>query len=85
MNALGREIGEGEVVVVKKSVFDNPKSVTLEERLFVCESGFGMKSFTSGSAVMGHWKDGSGNDRIEGHMIDKKETEKYQNEIRASG
>lgn len=85
MNALGRDIEKGEVVVVKKSSFNNPKSVTFEERLFVCENGFGMKSFTFGSAVTGYWKDGTGRDRIEGSMIDKKETEKYQNEVRALG
>lgn len=80
MNNLGRGIKENEVVVVEKSAFPD-QTISFDERLFVCLGGSGLRAFTMGSAIFGHWKDGSGKDRIDGTVIDKAETEKYQTEV----
>lgn len=78
MNTLNRTIEKGEVVVVKKSWMKD-EFKALEKRLFVCSgSGFGTRSFTSGTAVFGHWLHDGDKDRIEGTEISSKETLEYQ-------
>lgn len=73
-NALGRDIKEGEVVVMSSRYYQGD----LNARLFRCTVGFGMRSFTSGGAIGGEWLDGTGKDRVEGYQIDKAETLAWQ-------
>jgi hypothetical protein len=78
-NSLNREIKKGEEVVVKASRLK--QGLTLEQRIFVCNGlGFGVSPDTMGHTVYGYWKDGSGEDRIEGDSIDAKETAKLQSD-----
>lgn len=70
MNSLNIEIPEGAKVLVK-TVYLRAGNEAEEARTFVCELGFGMKPFTSGTAIFGKWTDGTGKDRIEGYMIEK--------------
>jgi hypothetical protein len=79
MNALKREIEVGEEVVVAQKHF-GVKGAPIENRIFVCDGGFGMNHELRGSAVMGYWKsDGpEARDRIEGFMIDPRATRLWQ-------
>jgi hypothetical protein len=76
MNTLGRDIQEGEVVVLKANIFRSKRSV--KARMFRCDSGFGMSDRTSGTALYGcliddpmlgdyHHEDKI---RVEGYMVD---------------
>jgi hypothetical protein len=84
-NAMRRDICAGEVVVVKAECFNN-ENLPIEQRMFRADSGFGMSNTTSGSAVFGAFLDQTfygipdheNHIRIEGHMIDRAETEKLQ-------
>jgi len=44
---------------------------TEEERKFICKGGFGCKSFTMGSAVIGKFVNNGEECRIEGYEIEK--------------
>ena len=73
MNRLGRTIEKGEVVVVAAEHFE-PDYQAVTHRQFRCKGGFGMHSFTTGSAIFGEWLAGGSATRIEGYMIDPAET-----------
>ena len=82
VNNLKMHINAGDEVVVSKEFFKD-KSLPIEKRIFICDgNGFGTESFTHGSAIFGKWKDGSGDDRIEGDMIDVEETKQFCPETR---
>lgn len=81
MNTLDRDIQKGEVVVVKNSVFSRKFETELEQRLFVCEDGFGMAQITMGQAIFGYWLKTGTKSRIEGTWIDKGATKRYQKEM----
>lgn len=76
-NSLNREIKQGERVVVSASLFKSP-NVPVEERTFICETGFGMKPYLSGKKIIGKWADGAGHDSIPGDWIDVNETNELQ-------
>lgn len=79
-NNLDREIEKNEVVVIAKK-WHNPQFQSLEHRLFRATDGFGMSSFTMGNAIYGDYLLDGDKSRIEGFMIDKKETLKFQEEF----
>lgn len=67
MNSLNRSIKEGEVVTLSAKHY----SGDVESRKFKCEGGFGMESFTIGTAIFGTFvKDGE-KCRVEGYEIEK--------------
>lgn len=66
-NALGKRIQEGEIVIV-------------DNRRFICKSGFGMSHETRGSAVFGCFEGMDQNIRIDGFDIDKSKTNKLMKE-----
>lgn len=69
MNSLGTNLEKNARVLVKAEYMaGNP---TEAERVFVCRGGFGMHSFTHGSAIMGYWEQDGEQDRIEGFMLER--------------
>jgi len=69
MNSLNRNIEKGEIVILSAKCYKGDE----ESRKFKCESGFGMNSFTSGTAIFGAFvKDGE-KCRVEGYEIEKEE------------
>ena len=78
-NALNRDIKPGEEVVVKRDMF-LPEWRALENRIFVCQSGFGMMSFTSGAKISGYYKIDPAklSAGIRGEWIDAELTRKWQ-------
>lgn len=71
MNSLHRDIKEGEVVTLSAKFYKGDA----ESRKFKCESGFGMSTFTIGTAVFGVLvKDGK-KCRVEGYEIEKEKKE----------
>lgn len=54
-NNLSRIINPGEEVVIKKESM-REKYQALEQRIFICESGFGMSNTTSGTKIFGYYK-----------------------------
>lgn len=76
-NSLDRDIEEGEVVVIAAK-YMKPEYKELKHRLFVAIGGFGMNGDTMGNAVFGHTLGETDNFRIEGYMLDPKETKAYQ-------
>jgi hypothetical protein len=73
MNNLGRDIQVGEIVVISAEYTDR------QDRRFRCEGGFGMLANTMGTALMGVWHSDpkeSARTRLEGDMIDRRETER---------
>lgn len=77
MNSLKREIKRNEVVVLKAETM-RPEFRDLENRLFVCLTGFGMSDITSGTAVHGKFLADAEEARFEGYEIDPEETREYQ-------
>lgn len=75
-NSLDRDILPGEVVILNKKYF-----VQLSDYRFRCTGGFGLKSFTAGSAIYGEFLVDGEKSRIEGYMIDKEATEAYHLEL----
>ena len=61
---------QGEQVVVAKKHVGN---LSAKERVFTCESGFGMMRGTVGGAIFGKWPNGE-EDRVEGYMLSVRET-----------
>lgn len=76
-NSLNREIKEGERVVVSASIFETP-NLPVEDRTFICESGYGMKPYTMGTKIMGRWKKEGTNAAIPAQWIDCTETDLLQ-------
>ena len=80
-NSLGRDIEQGEVVVIRANKFRN-KGMPAEERAFICSGqGFGMYDDTNGTALFGEWYDGSGEGRVAGVWIAKRETAQFQKQV----
>jgi hypothetical protein len=71
VNSLNRDIGPGEIVVVKHPLYDPPDPFDRAIRVY---NGFGMMAATAGTALFGEWLDGTGGERVEGTEIDVKET-----------
>jgi len=80
-NALNRTIQPGEIVVMSAAYY---KGNTPKDRAFICQSGFGLDTFTFGGKIFGRWADGSGNDEVSGYEIDPAETRKFQQATRSS-
>ena len=57
MNALGREIKDGEEIVLNEEALA-PEYRSLEWRTVTAEGGFGASSFTAGRALFVRFKDG---------------------------
>ncbi len=82
MNALRRDIKQGETVILKVDVFGTETGTDRGLR-FVCDgSGFGMRNVNIGSAIFGTLINGEIRymQRIDGMEIDRKATERYQAE-----
>lgn len=76
-NILNRNIERDEIVVLKKELFKEEYQ-SLNERLVKVKDGFGMKSFTSGTAIYVEFLSDGEKCRYEGFDIDKDETIQYQ-------
>lgn len=75
MNALGREIKVGEIVIL------NPDHVLPEfkgDTRFQCKNGFGLKHWTSGSGIFGKWLADGEECKMSGGDISKPLTEEFQ-------
>lgn len=64
-NRLGKNIKEGEVVILDPKAYRGSE----EEREFICKDGFGMMTFTSGTAIMGEFVSSGEKARVEGYEI----------------
>jgi len=69
MNSLNRNIAEGEVVILKAKHYKGDENA----RKFKCKSGFGMASFTAGTAIFGSFVEDGEECRIEGYEIEKED------------
>ena len=67
-NVLGREIKQGERVVVRDDIYDDATHV------FICEHGFGLHMFTGSTAIVGRWESNGAHGRISGTFIDVEKT-----------
>lgn len=74
-NNLNRDIEANEIVILAK---ETVKPEFWADRRFQCKGGFGMKSYTGGSAVYGTWLVDGEESRQEGDDIDAVETEEWQ-------
>lgn len=72
MNTLGRDIEKGEVVILNSKYYIG----TIQQRMFTCHSGSGMRISTYGTAIYGTFADGE-KARVEGFEIDKLKTNTY--------
>lgn len=54
-NAVNKNLKPGTEVLVLAELMTEENQEP-EKRTFVCESGFGMMSFTTGGKIAGHWK-----------------------------
>jgi hypothetical protein len=81
VNNLQRTIKAGEEVIVLREDFADPTAPE-KERIFVCESGNGMNSFTMGSKIFGTWKKDGEKGAIRGENIDAEATARHQAKIR---
>jgi hypothetical protein len=81
-NALNREIKAGESVVLKDIL--KPEFSTLEWRTVKAIAGFGMLSYTVGTALLVEFKDGE-RTRLDGYDIDVEETIRLQDERSSNG
>lgn len=72
MNNLCRNIGKGEKVVLKKEIFKTEYQA-LDQRTVEVLSGFGMSSFTAGTALFVRFPDGE-KSRFDGSDISVEET-----------
>ena len=66
-NSLGEDL-EGKYVVLKRSYYKGDDPI---ERVFHCEGGFGCKSYTMGSAVVGTFVFDGEHVRAEGYEIER--------------
>jgi len=72
MNNLNRNIAKNEKIVLKKDIF-KPEYHTLDQRIVIVLSGFGMSPHTRGTALYVRFADGD-EARFEGYDIDEEET-----------
>ena len=78
MNALNKELHVGDVVVAKRRYV---KGSVKDLRMVIRGDSFGLSPNTMGRALYVTWMDDLSEDRWEGDMIDKKASEKAQEEI----
>lgn len=71
MNSLDRNLKKGEKIVLSSEFYNGSE----QDRTVVAEDGFGMYTFTSGSAIVVTRPNGS-TCRVEGHEIDKEATDR---------
>jgi hypothetical protein len=81
VNNLDRNIKAGEEVIVLKEDFADPEAQE-KDRIFICDSGYGMSSFTSGGKIFGVWKKDGSKGMIRGINIDAEATAKHQAKTR---
>jgi hypothetical protein len=81
MNQLHRTIQPGEIVVMSAAYYQGHEPI---DRAFICETGFGLDTFTRGSKIFGRWVDGTGNDEVSGYEIDPVQTRELQTELQAA-
>lgn len=74
-NSLGREIKEGEIVILDKRYISTDY---WEDRRVEVRGGFGMRGFTHGSALSVKWLSDGEEARAEGWMVDPVETKIFQ-------
>lgn len=82
MNTLDRDIEPGEEVIVKEKSLKPEYRHDLFDRVFVCQSGFGLSPRTMGGKIYGYYKkqgdNDAGRDCIRGEQIDQNATLFYQ-------
>lgn len=78
MNALNREIKKYERVVVKAEVM-KPEFQEIKHRIFIAETGFGMKAETSGRKIFGQYEHDGERGFIYGGDINVEETNALKN------
>ena len=78
MNALNREIKEGERVVMSSEAYNDPTGV------FVCKTGYGMKPYLMGASIQGHWESDNEEDAVSGVWIDVEKTNALTQQENAS-
>ena len=66
-NSLNQNL-EGKYVVLKRSYYKGDDPI---ERVFLCEGGFGCKSYTMGSAVSGMFIIDRERARVEGYEVER--------------
>ena len=73
-NSLNRNLEEGDIVIIKKDHF-KPEFHNREQRRFRVLGGFGMNSFTSGTALFGEFLHDGEKCRMEGYDIECMDTD----------
>jgi hypothetical protein len=68
-NSLNIDLKDGDVVIIKASIL-RPEFKGRERRRFKVSGGFGMNSFTSGTALFGEFLDSGEKCRMEGYDIE---------------
>jgi hypothetical protein len=74
-NSLDKNLAPGTVVILRKDFF------TVEDLRFQVTNGYGLCSFTGGTALFGIWLEDGENDRLNGYDIDDKATVEYWDKI----
>lgn len=77
-NALHRDLVPGEEVVILKASMSPLFQEDPKWRVFVCNGGFGMKSYTAGSKIFGFYKADRESSYIHGEEIDVVATQLHQ-------
>ena len=70
-NSLGRDIKSGEAVVMSAEHYVGNR----EQRVFICQNGFGMLDETRGGKIFGYWLFDNEEDQVRGEEISKEETQ----------
>jgi hypothetical protein len=65
-NSLGIDL-QGKTVILRADRYKGDD----KERTFVCEGGFGCRSFTMGQAIIGHFVSDGEECRIDGSDVDR--------------
>jgi hypothetical protein len=81
VNNLKRSLKAGEEVIVNKDHFQGVDPAE-KERIFICESGFGMQSFATGTRIFGRWKMDNSPGVVRGQNIDTEATIRHQSKTR---
>lgn len=76
-NALGRDIKNGEVVIIKKDHL-RAEYAPMHRRRFRVEGGFGRLDATAGEKIFGTWLDDGEQSPESGYNISRSETETFQ-------
>jgi len=70
---------ENKNVILKKEFYKGD----VYERVFFCDGGFGLHSYTNGGAVFGYFVSDGERSRIEGYQIERLATTKEVNKAKA--